>query len=178
MFQPQMQYSQQQMQYPQQQSQQIIIVKREGGGASAIILPGQQQQQQVPPPPPQINPWAQSGTNYQQMAGFQAVDYSGGWNPSVHDNMLKHNINQVFMKHDTNRNGQLDAHEFYGAYHELCLLMGLCPPRSQQEAWQAAMQCDTNRDGLISSLEMFALFKQLQQVNSGMHMQPGMNLSW
>ena len=58
----------------------------------------------------QFNRWAQPGQNYHTMPGFQSVDYSGGWNPNLHDQMLKNNINQVFVKHDTNRNGQLDPH--------------------------------------------------------------------
>ena len=55
----------------------------------------------------QMNRWAQSGMNYQQQAGFVNVDYSGGWNPNVHDQMLKRNIQQVFNMYDRNRNGQL-----------------------------------------------------------------------
>ena len=61
-------------------------------------------------PAAQFNRWASPGMNYQTMPGFQSVDYSAGWNPNIHDQMLKNNINQVFMKHDTNRNGQLDPH--------------------------------------------------------------------
>ena len=30
--------------------------------------------------------------NYMGMNGFNNVDYSGGWNPQVHDMMLKNNI--------------------------------------------------------------------------------------
>jgi hypothetical protein len=58
----------------------------------------------------QFNRWAQPGFSYQTMPGFHQVDYSGGWNPNIHDQMLRNNINQVFVKHDTNRNGQLDPH--------------------------------------------------------------------
>ena len=72
--------------------------------------PMMQPQAPMMQPPAQFNRWASPGMNYQTMPGFQSVDYSGGWNPNIHDQMLKNNINQVFMKHDTNRNGQLDPH--------------------------------------------------------------------
>ena len=100
----------------------------------------------------QYNRWAQPNYNYHSMPGFQRVDYSGGWNANIHDNMLKNAINQVFTKHDTNRNGQLDPHEFYPAYHDLCLMMGMAPPRTQQDVQNAYNQFDVNRDGMISPM--------------------------
>ena len=54
-----------------------------------------------------FNVWANSNTNYQGMQGFNQVDYSGGWNPNIHDTMLKRNINDVYMRYDMNRTGQL-----------------------------------------------------------------------
>ena len=126
---------QQQMQMQQQQMRQQQQMQM------------QQQQMQM-----QFNRWAQPNYNYQTMPGFQRVDYSGGWNPNLHDQMLKTNINQVFMKHDTNRNGQLDPHEFYPAYHDLCLMMGMAPPRTQQDVQSAYMQFDVNKDGMISPM--------------------------
>ena len=79
-----------------------------------------------------------------------AVNYSSGWVPNVHDQLLINNINQVFLRYDFNRSGQLEGNEFYYAYRDLCLLMGMAPPSTYQEVWQAAMQCDTNCDGRIS----------------------------
>ena len=35
-----------------------------------------------------FNRWATPGFNYQGMNGYNYVDYSGGWNPMVHDQML------------------------------------------------------------------------------------------
>jgi hypothetical protein len=56
-----------------------------------------------------FNRWGNAGLNYQTMNGFTFVDYSGGWNPSVHDMMLRNNIDLVFMKYDMNRSGQLEG---------------------------------------------------------------------
>ena len=127
----------------------------------------------------QYNRWARPNFNYATMPGYCNVDYTGGWNPNVHDMMLKNKINQVFMQYDMNRNGQLEGPEFYGAYRDLCLMMGMAPPQSQQEVWQVAMQTDLNGDGMISPMEMFILFKKLQGINSGMMMQPGMmSMAW
>lgn len=54
-----------------------------------------------------FNVWTNSNINYQGMQGFNQVDYSGGWNPNIHDTMLKSNINDVYMRYDFNRTGQL-----------------------------------------------------------------------
>jgi hypothetical protein len=111
------------------------------------------------------------------MPGFCQIDYSGGWNPNMHDNMLINNIRQVYMRYDFNRNGQLEGNEFFYAYRDLCLMMGVAPPQSYQDVWQAAMACDQNRDGRISPPEMFMLFKRIQGINAGMMaMQP--NYMW
>ena len=53
------------------------------------------------------NRWASPGYNYTSMNGYNYVDYSGGWNPMVHDQMLLGNINMVFQRYDMNFNGQL-----------------------------------------------------------------------
>lgn len=58
----------------------------------------------------QFNTWARPNFNYTSMPGYQQVNYSGGWNPNVHDQMLKTHINRVFMQYDQNRNGQLEQH--------------------------------------------------------------------
>ena len=127
----------------------------------------------------QYNPWARPNFNYTSMPGFCQVDYTGGWNPNVHDMMLKQKINHVFMQYDMNRNGQLEGQEFYGAYRDLCLMMGMAPPQTLQEVWHVAMQNDLNGDGMISPMEMFILFKKLQGINAGMMMQPGMmSMAW
>ena len=54
-----------------------------------------------------FNRWANSGMNYQGMNGFTFVDYSGGWNPAMHDQLLRNNIDFVFNMYDMNRTGQL-----------------------------------------------------------------------
>ena len=55
--------------------------------------------------------------------------------------------------------------------------MGMAPPQSQQEVWQAVQQCDQNRDGRVNKMEMFTLFKRIQGVQQqggfGMHQQQG-----
>lgn len=47
------------------------------------------------------------GMGYTSMPGFVVVDYSCGWNPSYHDQLLRNNIDAVFMRYDYNRSGQL-----------------------------------------------------------------------
>jgi len=56
-----------------------------------------------------FNTWGNTGTNYQQMNGFQAVDYSGGWNANVHDQMLRAKIEQIYMRYDMNQSGSLEG---------------------------------------------------------------------
>ena len=144
----------------------------------------QQPQQMMMQPPPnygvglQYNRFAQPNFNYSTMPNYQQVNYQGGWNPNIHDQMLRNNINTVYQRHDQNRNGQLDGQEFFGAYQELCLRMGMAPPQSYQEIWNLAQQADTNHDGMISSMEMFMLFKMVQGVSSNMQMQPGMQMRY
>ena len=112
-----------------------------------------------------------------QQPGYCQVNYSQGWNPNVHDQMLLNNIGQVFMRYDRNRSGQLEGQEFFYAYRDLCLMMGMAPPQSQQEVFHAAMACDQNRDGRISRQEMFMLFKRIQGINVGPMMVPH-NYGW
>ena len=97
------------------------------------------------------------------MNGFQQVDYQGGWNNN-HDQRLQQGVHMVFQKYDQNRTGQLEGQEFFYAYRDLCLNMGMAPPTNQQQVWQAAQQCDQNRDGKVSKQEMFMLFKSIQGV--------------
>jgi hypothetical protein len=99
-----------------------------------------------------FNRWANPGFNYQAMNGFNMVDYSGGWNPAVHDMMLQRNVEIVFQRYDMNFSGQLEGQEFFYAYRDLCLMMGVCPPMTYQDIWNAVMQCDTNRDGRINRM--------------------------
>ena len=54
-----------------------------------------------------FNTWGNTGTNYQQMNGYNNVNYSGGWNPNQHEQMLRNQIEQVYMRYDTNRSGTL-----------------------------------------------------------------------
>jgi hypothetical protein len=53
-----------------------------------------------------FNRWGLNN-NYMNMGGFVSVNYSQGWIPNIHDQMLVNNINQVFMRYDFNRSGQL-----------------------------------------------------------------------
>lgn len=111
------------------------------------------------------------------MNGFIQVDYGNGWNANVHDQMLINNIRLVYQRYDMNRSGQLEGQEFFYAYRDLCLMMGLAPPTNYQDVWNAAMQADQNRDGRTSRHEMFVLFKRIQGINSGMMMLPH-NYAW
>lgn len=107
------------------------------------------------------------GMGYTTMPGFIVVNYNNGWDANYHDQLLRNNIDQVYYRYDYNRNGQLEGNEFYFAYRDLCLMMGLAPPDSYQSVWNAMMTCDTNRDGRISKIEMFMLFKRIQGINAG-----------
>lgn len=113
-----------------------------------------------------FNRWANHGCNYQAMNGFNYVDYSGGWNPMFHDQMLRNNIDLVFQIYDRNYSGQLEMNEFFNAYRDLCLRMGICPPMDFNSFMNAARQADTNFDGRISKMEMFMMFKHIQAINS------------
>ena len=132
MAQPMRQPGQPMMMQPQQpmmmQPQQPQMMQPQ----QPMMMPGQPQMMQPQGfgAPPQFNKFAGSNPNYASMNGFSNVDYSGGWNPNVHDSMLKSKINQVYMMHDANRSGQLEGQEFFYAYRDLCLGMGMCPPQS------------------------------------------------
>ena len=110
------------------------------------------------------------------MQGYNQVDYSQGWNAQQHDIMLQQKIDWVYQRYDMNRTGQLEGQEFFHAYRDLCLAMGMAPPQNQQDVWNAVMQCDQNRDGRISQWEMFNLFKRIQGINSGMMMNQNMQM--
>ena len=56
-----------------------------------------------------FNRWMHPGFNYQGMNGFNYIDYSGGWNPMVHDQMLVAKINIVFQRYDFNFSGALEG---------------------------------------------------------------------
>ena len=105
--------------------------------------------------------------NYMGMNGWNQVDYSGGWNPQVHDAMLQQNITRVFMQYDMNMSGQLEGQEFFYAYRDLCLSMGVAPPNSYQDVWQAVQSCDYNGNGRVNKMEMYMLFKRIQGINMG-----------
>ena len=125
---------------------------------------------------PGFNRWG-GNNNYMQMNGFQNVNYQGGWNPNQHDQMLINNIGMVFQRYDRNRSGQLEGQEFFMAYRDLCLSMGMAPPNNHQEVWMAVQQCDQNRDGRVSRQEMFMLFKRIQGINQGQMYLPN-NYGW
>ena len=115
-----------------------------------------------------FNRFGNNGMNYQGMNGFHMVDYSGGWNPAVHDMMLQQNIEMVFQRYDMNFSGQLEGQEFFFAYRDLCLSMGIAPPNNYGDVWNAVMQCDYNGNGRVSRQELFMLFKRIQGINAGM----------
>lgn len=56
-----------------------------------------------------FNRWGNSCPNYQSMNGFNNVNYSGGWNANVHDQMLRNNIDVVYQRYDFNYSGQLEG---------------------------------------------------------------------
>ena len=56
-----------------------------------------------------FNRWGTPGMNYMGMNGFCNVDYSGGWNPAIHDAMLQQKIEIVFQRYDMNFSGQLEG---------------------------------------------------------------------
>ena len=114
-----------------------------------------------------FNRWGKSGGSYQNMTGYKAVDYSGGWNANSHDQMLNNNIDYIYQKFDTNCTGQLEGTEFFNAYSDLCLNMGLSPPQSYQEVSNAILSADANFNGRVSKMEMFRLFKMIQGIKSG-----------
>ena len=83
------------------------------------------------------------------MNGYQQVDYSGGWG-NHHDQRLQQQVQVIFQRYDTNRTGTLEGQEFFNAYKDLCLQMGMAPPNNYQEVWQAVQQADQNRDGRVN----------------------------
>ena len=107
------------------------------------------------------------------MNHYHQVDYSGGWN-NQHDQRLQQQVQQVFQRYDKNHSQQLEGEEFFHAYRDLCLQMGMAPPNSYQEVWQAAQQIDQNRDGKVSPQEMMTLFKNIQ----GVQQQGGQQQGW
>lgn len=122
-----------------------------------------------------FNRWgANNGYNYQTMNGFQAVDYSNGWNPNYHDQLLRNNIDLIYQRYDMNFSGQLEGQEFFFAYRDLCLMMGMAPPMDFQTVYNAAASSDTNFNGRTSKIELFMLFKRIQGINMNM----GMNNGW
>ena len=127
-----------------------------------------------------FNRWANPGFNYQNMNGYNYVDYSGGWNPQVHDIMLQQKIDMVFQRYDFNFSGQMEGNEFFYAYRDLCLMMGVCPPMSYGDVWNAVLACDLNGDGRVNRMEMFMLFKRIQGIKAGQMMMPmgGMGMGW
>ena len=88
--------------------------------------------------------------DYYNMDGYNRVSYSSGWNPSVHDRMLEEKIDNVFHKYKTNKSGELKPKHFHKAYSDLCLQMGLAPPRSMYETMPALEQCDHDHNGNVN----------------------------
>ncbi len=116
-----------------------------------------------------FNRWGNNGFNYQSMNGYQAVDYSNGWNPNYHDQLLRNNIDIIYTRYDMNFSGQLEGQEFFFAYRDLCLMMGMAPPMDMQTVFNAAQTSDTNFNGRTSKMELFMLFKRIQGINMAMN---------
>jgi len=55
------------------------------------------------------NRWGNTGMNYQSMNGYHFVDWSHGYNPMVHDQMLRNGIDAVYQRYDMNFSGQLEG---------------------------------------------------------------------
>lgn len=47
------------------------------------------------------------GMGYTSMPSYCTVDYSSGWNPNYHDQLLRNNIDVVYQRYDRNYSGQL-----------------------------------------------------------------------
>jgi hypothetical protein len=113
------------------------------------------------------NRWGSSCPSYNTMPGYSFVDYSNGWNPNYHDQLLRNNIDIVYQRYDRNFSGQLEGNEFFYAYRDLCLMMGIAPPMDYQSVWNAVLQCDSNFNGRVSKMEMFMMFKRIQGFQMG-----------
>lgn len=113
------------------------------------------------------NRWGTNSMSFQNMNGFVNVNYNQGWNPNQHDQMLQTNIDYVYNVYDKNRSGQLEGKEFFGAYRDLCLRMGMAPPNDWNSLRQAFQVCDNNGDGRVNKMEMLMVFKRIQGINSG-----------
>jgi len=116
-----------------------------------------------------FNKWGANGYNYQTMNGYQVVDYSNGWNPNYHDQLLRNNIDMIYQRYDMNFSGQLEGQEFFFGYRDLCLMMGMAPPMDFQTVYNAAQASDTNFNGRTSKMELFMLFKRIQGINMNMN---------
>ena len=53
-----------------------------------------------------VQPQQQSSWGGMQM---QQVNYQGGWNANVHDQMLRAQVEMVYAKYDQNRTGALEG---------------------------------------------------------------------
>ena len=80
----------------------------------------------------------------------------------INDMMLRQYIDQVFMRYDFNRTGTLNLTELHVFLNELFMMCGLPRRVGYQEAFQALMAMDSNRDGQINKFELFNLFHYLQ----------------
>ena len=96
------------------------------------------------------NRWEKDTPEYVSMPGYEPVDYSKGWVPSVHDAMLSDRVEHVFHPHDRFRTGNLHGKPLFKAYTDLCLHMGLAPPHNENDVLLAMEGCDYNKDGKIS----------------------------
>jgi hypothetical protein len=107
------------------------------------------------------------GGNYHSMPGYVHVDYSNGWNANYHDQVLRTNIDVVYQRYDMNFTGQLEGQEFFMAYRDLCLMMGMAPPLDYQSVYNAIVQSDSNFNGRVSKMELFMTFKRIQGISMG-----------
>lgn len=56
-----------------------------------------------------FNTFGSSMPNYTSMNGYINVDYTQGWNPNYHDQLLRNNVDAVFLQYDYNRSGTLEG---------------------------------------------------------------------
>ncbi len=82
---------------------------------------------------------------------------------SVDDMQLRAYIDQVFMRYDFNRTGTLNLQELHVFLNELFGMCGVQRIVTYNEAYQALMAVDRNRDGQVNKYELFNLFRYMTQ---------------
>lgn len=83
----------------------------------------------------------------------------------ISDLQLRQFIDEVFMRYDYNRSGNLNLPELHIFLNELFALTGVKKLFSYEEAYGALASMDANRDGQISKFELFNLYRFMMQPN-------------